>query len=289
MVDSYSKSFDTPDDTVEMPGVTVELIDLGDVTVGRTVHQPGWRWSTHVRPIVGGEWCQARHVGVVASGRLGVLLSDGTTLELGPDDVYDIPPGHDGYVIGHEPVVVIEWTGLRTFTGYRAGMQSRVLATLMITDLAGSTAKASEVGDVAWGELLSSHFEAARSVLERFRGHEVKTTGDGMIATFDGPAQALRCAAGLRHVARRAGLHLRAGVHVGEVEFVSDDVRGIAVHEAERITAAAAQDEILVSETTRALAVASGLSFVDRGTIVLKGLPGESRLFAYSAADEVAL
>ncbi len=122
--------------------------------------------------------------------------------------------------------------------------------------------------------------EMARSQLENFNGREVKTTGDGILATFDGPVHALRCAAAIGERARRDDLHIRAGVHVGEVELVGGDIRGVAVHEAERITGAAAPDEILVSETTRALALASGVTFSDRGMHALKGI-GDSRLFAY--------
>jgi class 3 adenylate cyclase len=281
MAEARSKNLREPDETIELPGILEQLVDLGDLTVGRTVQEPGWRWSTHIQPVVGGEWCQARHVGVVVSGRFGVLLIDGRTLELRPDDVYDIHPGHDGYTIGHEPCVLIEWSGLRAFAGFRTGAYARALATLLFTDLVGSTAVVARLGDAAWRELLSGHFEAARAELERFGGREVKTTGDGMLATFDGPALALRCAAAVCRRASSEGLHVRAGVHVGEVELVGDDVRGMAVHEAARIMAAADEDEILVSETTRALALSSGLVFEDRGAKALPGLTGEWHLFAY--------
>lgn len=280
---AHSKNLGEPEETQQFPGITADLVDLGDITVGKYTAEPGWRWSTHVRPQVGGDWCQARHVGVMISGRLGIRLEDGTTFELGPDDVYVIPPGHDGYTIGHEPVVNIEWAGTRAFGGFRLGL-GRVLATLLFTDIVESTAVAKRLGDVAWRTLLSDHFETARAQFERFRGHEVKTTGDGLLATFDSPAQALHAAAAIRRAAGRQELHVRAGVHVGEVEVVSADVRGVAVHEAARIMATANKDEILVSETTRALAMASGLAFEDRGTHVLKGLDGEWHLFAYAEA-----
>jgi class 3 adenylate cyclase len=274
-----SKNLEDPDETIRLPKVTEFLVELGDLTVGRTVAEPGWRWSSHVRPQVGGEWCEARHVGVVLSGRIGIVFRDGSTLELGPNDVYEIPPGHDGYTIGDEPCVAIEWSGLRAFLGYRPG-SGRVLATLLFTDLVGSTEIASRLGDVAWRALLSAHFEAARAELDRFRGREVKTAGDGLLATFDGPALALHCAAAIGRAAAREGLHVRAGVHVGEVERVGTDVRGVAVHETARIMARAQGGEILVSELTRGLAAASGFSFEARGTHVLKGLPGEWRLYA---------
>jgi class 3 adenylate cyclase len=279
------KNLGTPDETVELPGITQVQVDLGDLTVGRVVQEPGWRWSTHIRPEVGGDWCQARHVGVVLSGRYGVVFEDGTTLEFGPDDVYEVPPGHDGYTIGHEPCVLLEWSGLRAFTGYRAG-GNRALATLLFTGIADSAAVAKRQGDAAWRETLSVHFEAARSELERFHGREVKTTGDGLLAAFDGPAQALSCAAAIRRASARENLQIRAGVHVGEVEFVGEDVRGSAVHETGRIMEQAEADETLLSETTHALAMASGLTFEDRGTTTLADLPGEWRLFAHLTEGE---
>ncbi len=283
MSSRYFRNLREPEETREFPGVVDQVVEMGDITVARQVLEPGWRWSTHVRPHVGGESCQARHVGIVVSGRLAIRLDDGTTFELGPDDVYEVPPGHDGYVIGHEPVVAIEWAGIRAFYGHQLPWRGRALATLLFTDLVASTETAGRLGDAAWREVVSTHFEAARQELDRFHGHEVKTTGDGLLATFDGPAQALRCAEGICRAASREGLHVRAGVHVGEVEMVAGDVRGVAVHEAARIMHEAGEDEILVSETTRILAMPSGLTFEDRGTHTLKGLPGEWRLFAYRA------
>jgi len=286
MPDALYKSLGTPDDVIEFPGMKARIVELGDLTVGELVSEPGWRWSTHVRPTVGGDWCQARHVGIVLSGRLGIVMSDGSEFEFGPHDVFDVPPGHDGYTVGDEPCVQIEWAGLRAFAGFPTGIHSRVLATLLFTDLVDSTEIAARLGDSRWRELLSTQFEAARAELERFGGREVKTTGDGMLATFDGPARALHCAAAIRRTANRHDLHIRAGVHVGEVELVGEDVRGVTVHEAARIMAAAGEDEILVSDLTRALAGASGLAFDDRGTHTLKGLEGEWRLAAFIADAE---
>jgi len=286
MADALSKSFSTPDDVVEFPKIRTRIVELGDLTVGELVSQPGWRWSKDVRPIVGGEWCQARHVGIIISGRLGIDFSDGTTAEFGAGDVFDIPPGHDGFTVGDEPCVQIEWQGIRAFAGFPTGIHSRVLVTLLLTDLVDSTARAAKLGDARWRHLLSEHFLVARAELERFGGREVKTTGDGLLARFDGPARALHCAAAIRRRSTASGLRIRAGVHVGEVELVGEDVRGVAVHEAARIMAAAGPDEILVSELTRALAGASGLRFEDRGTHVFKGLDGEWRLAAFVAESE---
>jgi class 3 adenylate cyclase len=276
-----AKNLMSPDQTVEFQGIKVQQVDVGDLTVGRIVTEPGWRWSTHVRPHVGGDWCEARHVGVVLSGRFGIAMRDGTALQFGPEDVFEIPPGHDGYTLGDEPCVQIEWSGLRAFAGFRlAGTHNRALVTLLFTDLVDSTAMAKRLGDVAWRDVLSAHYEATRVALERHHGHEVNTTGDGLLATFDGPAAALRCAAAVGRAAGREGLQIRASVHVGEVELVGTDVRGVAVHEAARILSAAAGDEILVSTTTRALAGNAGFAFRSRGARILKGLPGEWELFA---------
>jgi class 3 adenylate cyclase len=280
-MDVLRKSIDMPDEVVEFPNVRTDIVHLGDLTVGRFVNQPGWRWSEHVRPSVGGEWCQIRHVGFIISGRLGIDFRDGSSVVFGPGDVFEIPPGHDGYTVGDEPVVQIEWSGLRHWSGL-GGALNRVLATLLFADIVGSTEVASRLGDQAWRDLLSRTFESARAELERFGGREVKTTGDGMLVTFDGSARALQCAAAIRRVAREHELRVRIGVHVGEVELVGDDVRGTTVHEAARIMAAANQDEILVSALTRTLAsaAAAGLSFEDRGTHALKGLDGQWPLAA---------
>ena len=284
-MECHNKNLDRPDETLRFDKIVQELVELGDFTVGRYTCEPGWRWSTHIKPRVGGEWCQARHVGIVMSGRLGLSFPDGSTKVFGPKEVYDVPPGHDGYTVGEEPVVSVEWVGSRAFAGNRAGA-GRVLATLMFTDLVGSTETAAKLGDVAWRALLSSHFEATRAQIHHHRGLEVKTAGDGFLATFDGPAQALACASGVCGVARRQGLSVRAGVHVGEVERVGADVRGIAVHEAARIMAQAPAGGVLVSEMTRSLAQASGFAFDDRGTHVLKGLAGEWRLYALIAEPD---
>jgi class 3 adenylate cyclase len=274
-------NLDRPDEVIEFPKIEAKLVELGDLTVGLLVSQPGWRWSEHNRPKVGGEWCQARHVGFVISGRLGLDFSDGTRAEIGPNDVFDIPPGHDGYTIGDEPCVQVEWTGLRAWAGFPTGVHSRVLRTLLFTDLVNSTEMANRLGDARWRQLLSEHFEHARAELERFQGREVTTTGDGIVATFDGPARAVHCAAAIRRRANADDLHIRAGVHVGEVELVGADVRGVAMHEAARIMAAAGTDEILVSELTRALAISTDLRFEDRGVKELKGLDGEWKLAAF--------
>jgi class 3 adenylate cyclase len=278
-----AKNFGNPDKTIRLPGITVELVEVGELTVGYILTEPGWRWSKDVRPLVGGDWCQARHLGVVLSGRVAVQLEDGRLLEFGPNDVFNIPPGHDGWTLGSEPCVQIEWAGLHTFAGLSTGLHGRALATLLFTDLVDSTSIANRVGDTAWRELLTAHFESMRSELDRFGGQEVDTTGDGVFATFDGPARALHCADAMRRAASRQGLTIRAGVHVGEVELVGGGVRGVAVHEAARVMAKAGAGEILASEMTRVLASTAGLQFEDRGLHELKGLAGKWRLYALAS------
>jgi len=279
---SYAKkNLRAPEESIAFPGITEDMVEIGGLTVSRSVSEPGWRWSEHMRPHVGGDWCEARHIGVVVSGSWGALLRDGTVLEFGPDDVYDVPPGHDGYTLGDQPCVLIEWSGMRALAGSSGEFHDRILATLLFTDIVESTAALVEAGDTAWRDALAIHHAAVRTELERFRGREIDIAGDGLLATFDAPARALRCAAAIRAGAAARGLEVRSGVHAGEVAAAGDQLRGIAVHEAARIMAFAGPGEILVSDTTRALAQGSGLEFEDRGTHELKGLPEPRRIFAY--------
>jgi pimeloyl-ACP methyl ester carboxylesterase len=166
-------------------------------------------------------------------------------------------------------------TGVR-----RGGDANRVLATVLFTDVVGSTECAARLGDRAWGDLLASHHALVRKELARFRGREIKTMGDAFIATFDGPARAMRCACAIRDALAQLGIEIRAGLHTGEIELAGDDIGGIAVHIAARVIAAAGSSEILVSSTVKDLTAGSGITFNDRGTHVLKGVPEEWRLFA---------
>lgn len=164
-------------------------------------------------------------------------------------------------------------------TGQReAATPDRVLATILFTDLVGSTEHASELGDGRWRNLLEQHHAAVRYELERFGGREVGTAGDGFFATFDGPARAIRCALSIVEALRQLGLEVRAGLHTGEVELVDGNVAGIAVHIGARIAARATAGEVLVSGTVRDLVAGSGIAFADRGVAELKGVPGEWRL-----------
>jgi len=165
----------------------------------------------------------------------------------------------------------------------------RVLATVLFTDIVGSTEHASRLGDRQWRELLEAHHAAIRRELARMRGREVATAGDGFLATFDGPARAIRCACAIQEAVKPLGLSLRAGLHTGECEIMGDDVSGIAVHIGARVAAMAEAGEVLVSGTVKDLVAGSGLCFKERGTHSLKGVPGEWRIYGVDPSSRTAL
>jgi class 3 adenylate cyclase len=274
------KSFGSPDQVRRYPHGRVELVNLDETTVGRFVHEPGWRWSVDVRPIVGTEWCQFRHVGYVISGRLHAVTEDGTTLEIGPGDAYEIPPGHDAWVVGETHWETVEFASARSFGQGADERGERILATLFFSDIVGSTATLEAIGDHAWRQLVLTHNERVRAALDAFRGRELNTTGDGFLAMFDGAARAVRCAASLDPAIADLGVRVRAGVHTGEIELVGGQARGVAVHAAARVAGLAGPGEVLVSGTTRDLLDGSGLEFEDRGRVELRGLSGERPIFA---------
>jgi class 3 adenylate cyclase len=154
-----------------------------------------------------------------------------------------------------------------------------VLATVLFTDIVGSTEHAARLGDRPWRELLADHDRLVRNQIERARGRLIKHTGDGVLATFDGPARAIRCAGEIRDGVHRLGIEIRAGLHTGECELIGEDVGGIAVHIGQRVSSLAEPNEVLVSSTVKDLVAGSGLRFQDRGAHVLRGVPDEWRLF----------
>jgi class 3 adenylate cyclase len=156
----------------------------------------------------------------------------------------------------------------------------RSLATVLFTDIVGSTQKAGQLGDRRWRYLLDEHHERIRRLLDRFRGVEVDTAGDGFFATFDGPARAIRCACAIRDAVREIGVEIRAGLHTGEVERREKAATGLAVHVGARVAALAQADEVLVTSTVQMLVLGSGIGFADRGRHRLKGVPDEWQLFA---------
>jgi class 3 adenylate cyclase len=169
-------------------------------------------------------------------------------------------------------------------TGHQAEVaDDRVLATVLFTDIVDSTRKAAEMGDRDWRALLDAHDAVVRAQLNRFRGREVNTSGDGFLAMFDGPQRAIRCAMAIRDAVQALGIQVRAGLHTGECEIRGDDIGGIAVHIGARVSALAGPSEVLVSSTLRDLVIGSGLGFEDRGAHELKGVPGEWRLFAVAS------
>jgi pimeloyl-ACP methyl ester carboxylesterase/class 3 adenylate cyclase len=174
-------------------------------------------------------------------------------------------------------------------TGARhAPLSDRILTTVMFTDIVGSTRRAAALGDVRWRELMAAHDELVRSELERHRGREVKTMGDGFLATFDGPARGIRCARRVADQVRGLGIEVRAGLHTGECELIGDDIGGMAVNIGARIGALGHPNEVLVSSTVKDLVVGSGISFTDRGVHELKGVPGEWHLFAVDKVETPA-
>jgi class 3 adenylate cyclase len=185
--------------------------------------------------------------------------------------------------VGDSDAILDEIEGFLTGVP-RHAEPDRVLATVLFTDIVGSTERAAGLGDRTWSDLLAAHHAIVRAELERFGGREIATAGDGFLATFDGPARAIRCAVRIVEAVRSLGLEIRAGIHTGEIELVAGDIRGLAVHIGARIAALAGPGEVLVSRTVRDLVVGSGLRFTDRGIATLKGVPETWQLYASDVA-----
>lgn len=208
------------------------------------------------------------------SGRLHFVTTEGDA-ELVAGDVYEIPAGHDAWVVGDQPVVNIDFQGV---VGW--GKPAQPGERILFTDLVASTATAERLGDAAWKRLLAAHQDDVRNLLDRHRGVEVDTAGDGFLVRFDSPGSAVRCASEVVRSAGRLGLEVRAGIQTGEVELAGSDLRGVAVHLAARVMGAAGPGEVLVSATTRELVAGASHDFEERGTFELKGISGPRTLFA---------
>lgn len=273
------KSFDRPDDTRRFPHGIGTVVGVGPLAIGRAILEPGWRWSSDLKSAVGTELCEFHHLHVLVAGRIAFQIADGEVYEFAPGDVMDIPPGHDAWVLGDEPVVLLDISGNISDFGLPTS-PTHAVATMLMTDIVGSTKMASQLGDAAWTQRLAEHNRAVRSQLERFRGREIDTTGDGFLAIFDSARAALLSALAIRDATRELGIEIRAGVHTGEVEILPDDIRGIAVHATARIISAAQPSEVLASPITRALAEGANLGFEDRGFHELKGFETPIELFA---------
>jgi class 3 adenylate cyclase len=215
----------------------------------------------------------------MVSGQQVVLLRDGTEFLARAGDVVDIPPGHDAWVIGDEPAVSIAWTGVKAWLGPLDSFAERVLATLVFTDIVDSTVLAGTIGDRAWADRIATLEARTADLVSQHRGRLVKFTGDGVLASFDGAARAVRCAVALRSAAMDEDLPIRVVVHTGEVEMADDDIRGVAIHEASRMLDHAGAGEILVSAVSAGLMAESGVALVDRGEFDLRGISGVRRLF----------
>jgi class 3 adenylate cyclase len=206
-------------------------------------------------------------------------MKDGTEADLGPDEMYEIPPEHDAVVLGDEPWVAIDFRGARSYARPVVASGDRILATILVTDIVDSTGTLNRLGDAAWKNVLAEHNEVMQFELDRYRGREIKKTGDGIMALFDGPARAVECAAAMVRRVRATGVEIRAGLHTGEVELVPEDVSGVAVHVAARIMALGGPGDVLVSGVTRDLLAGSGLAFESRGQHALKGIEGDREVF----------
>lgn len=285
MTERYSRSLAAGDEVVELDHLRSSIVSIGGLTITRDTHEPGWCWSTHVKPIVGTDSCRFRHFGVVVSGRLHVQLDGGAEFEVGRWDVMEIPPGHDAWVVGDEPFETLAWSGGTDWLQPLGALPHRVVATLLLTDIVDSTGAVRKLGDRNWADVVE-HFQlGTREILDRHRGRVIDFAGDGVLAVFDGAGRSVRCAISLCRAASELGLELRAAVHTGEVELMGEAVRGLSVHEAARILGLAVPGEILVSDTTVALASDPVLTFEDRGEHELRGVPGRRRLFGAGLRD----
>ncbi len=273
------KRVDRPDEVRNYEGGKIEIFEMDDFVIGRLVMQPGWSWMKNVQPIAGTDLCTYHHLGYTISGRARIRMGDGTEIEVGPDEMYEIPPGHDAWVVGDEPWVSIDFRGARSYARPIIASGTRVLATVLFTDIVDSTATLHRVGDAAWRDTLAQHNELVQFELDRYRGREVKKTGDGTLALFDGPARAVECAASIAKRVRSLGIEIRCGLHAGEVELVPDDIRGVAVHIAARVMSLAGPGEVLISSVLRDLLAGAGLQFESRGQHSLKGIEGQREIF----------
>ena len=266
----------------------MDVVDLDETAVGRMILQPGWRWSTDVAPKVGTTSCQVRHLGAALSGHIHVVVEDGGEMDIRAGDAYEIPPGHDAWVVGDAPWEAIEFASARVYGATDDETGTRSLGTILMTDIVGSTAALERIGDAKWHSLLLTHNERLRAQIERFGGREMRTTGDGFQVLFTGAARGVQCAAAMIDAVSDLDLRIRAGLHTGDVELAAGSLHGIAVHAAARVSALAGPSEVLVSSVTRDLLDGSGLTFEERGVHELKGLSGARPVFALVRSGSAA-
>jgi len=282
MARSNRKPLAEPEETHRLGRGQIQLVQIGETTVGHSHFPVGWRWSIDVQPIVGTASCEFRHLGYCLQGQMHVRDDSGGEIDIGPGDVYEIPPGHDAWIVGDEPYESVEFASSRNFT-QADGSQDRDLATILFTDIVDSTRRLSEIGDQRWRNVLLDHNRDMRAQLDAFRGREVSTTGDGFVALFDSPVRGARCARAMTEAAVALGIEIRAGVHTGEVERAGESVRGVAVHLAARVMALGGPSDVLISATTAELLAGSGLELEKLGPHELKGVPGAREIFRLRA------
>jgi class 3 adenylate cyclase len=219
--------------------------------------------------------------GIVAGSRyLAERIPDARHLELPGSDHAEFVGDCEPFLVELERFLAEAWE----FRGRDSEEHERVLATVLFTDIVDSTARAAELGDSGWRELVQAHHRLVRRQLTRFRGTEIDTAGDGFFASFDGPARAIRCACAISEGVRELGIEVRAGLHTGECERIDNKVGGIAVNIGARVASVAGPGEVFVSSTVKDLVAGSGIQFAERGVAELKGIPGEWRLFAVDPA-----
>lgn len=273
------KSFNEPETVREFSNGRMASVSLDETVIGYFRFEPGWRWSHDVRPIVGTDLCQNRHVGICLEGGLHVQLADGTTIDIGPGDAYEVPPGHDSWVKGDAAFVSYEWAASRVYARAPEEDADGILATLLFTDIVGSTAMLERVGDKAWRELLFAHNAAIREQLDHHRGRELDATGDGLLAMFDSASRAVRCGLKMARAAHDLGLPIRVGCHTGEIVLVAGRARGVAVHTAARVMAIGDAGDVFVSRTTSDLLAAADFGVELVGMFEFKGLTGPREVF----------
>ena len=274
-----------PEAVVTGPLGASNQVRLAGTVVTRHVLQPGWSWEEHAQPEVGTASCELFHRGVVLRGRMGIRTDEGEEVIIGPNQVFDLPPGHVTWVEGDEELVMVDWAGGAGFDPQPGRGDARVMATILFTDIVDSTVHARTEGDAAWKRTVAMHEDIVRTVLVRFGGREVETAGDSFLIVFDGAERAIRCGLELVEALAAIRVSIRVGIHSGEVTLSGERVGGLAVHAAARIVAKAGSGEVLVSGTTRDLAEgATGLEFESRGRHRLKGLEREHELLAASSS-----
>jgi class 3 adenylate cyclase len=277
------RDLDEPEAVVSYELGATNQVRIAQTVVSRHVLQPGWNWEEHARPSAGTPSCELHHRGVVLSGRMGIRTDDGEELVVGPNQVFDLPPGQVTWVEDEDELVMVDWAGGAGFDP-QSGGEARAMATILFTDIVDSTARASEAGDASWKRTVAMHDDVVRNALPEFGGREIETAGDSFLVAFENVESAIRCGLSLVPALAAIQLPIRVGIHSGEVVRSQDQVRGLAVHAAARIVDQAGSGEVLVSSTTRDLAEgATGLTFESRGQFRLKGLNREYELFSVVA------